>query len=156
MQACLISRNNQSGAVLLVGLIMLLLLTIIGLSSIRGADLQERMAGNLRDRNLAFQSTEAALRMGETIKPPPATWTDLQWVADAIEVPTNTLDGVSASPFYVIEQIIVPLKDANPGSGVDQESTDKLGGNSEYYRLTAKGVGGTAGSQIILQSTYRR
>lgn len=58
-------HNYQRGAVLIVGLIMLLLLTVIGLASIRGTDLQERMAGNMRDHNLAFQAAEASLRAGE-------------------------------------------------------------------------------------------
>lgn len=57
--------SQQRGAVLIVALIMLLLLTIIGLSSMRGTSLQENMAGNMRDSNLALQASEAALRKGE-------------------------------------------------------------------------------------------
>ena len=56
---------KQRGAVLIVALIMLLLLTIIGLSSMRDTSLQENMAGNMRDSNLALQASEAALRQGE-------------------------------------------------------------------------------------------
>ena len=44
----------QRGAVLLVTLVMLLLLTLIGLAGMRLASLEERMAGNLRDRQIAF------------------------------------------------------------------------------------------------------
>ncbi len=57
--------TQQRGAVLIVALIMLLLLTVIGLSSMRGTSLQENMAGNMRDSNLALQASEAALRKGE-------------------------------------------------------------------------------------------
>lgn len=57
--------QRQEGAVLIVALIMLLLLTIIGLSSMRGTSLQESMAGNMRDGSLALQASEAALRKGE-------------------------------------------------------------------------------------------
>lgn len=59
--------QKQQGAVLIVALIMLLLLTIIGLSSMRGTVLQENMAGNMRDSNLALQASEAALRKGEQV-----------------------------------------------------------------------------------------
>ncbi len=59
--------HHQRGAVLIVALIMLLLLTIIGISSMRGTTLQERMAGNLRDDSLAFQASEAAMRQGEAV-----------------------------------------------------------------------------------------
>ncbi|MNO63224.1 hypothetical protein D3C76_539230 [compost metagenome] len=56
---------SQRGAVLLVALVMLLLLTIIGLAGMRGANLEERMAGNLREQMISFQASEAALRAGE-------------------------------------------------------------------------------------------
>lgn len=52
---------------MIVALIMLLLLTIIGLSSMRGTSLQENMAGNMRDGNLALQASEAALRKAEEV-----------------------------------------------------------------------------------------
>lgn len=61
----LYASKQQQGAVLIVALIMLLLLTIIGLSSMRGTSMQESMAGNMRDSNLALQASEAALRKGE-------------------------------------------------------------------------------------------
>lgn len=57
--------QKQRGVVLIIGLIMLLLMTIVGLAAIRGTGLQESMAGNMRDRNLSFQAAEAGLRVGE-------------------------------------------------------------------------------------------
>ena len=57
--------QQQSGAVLIISLIMLLLLTLIGASSMQTSSLEEKMAGNLRDRNLAFQAAESALRDAE-------------------------------------------------------------------------------------------
>jgi type IV pilus assembly protein PilX len=59
-------HEAECGAVLLVSLVMLLLLTLIGLAGMRMVQLEERMAGNLRDRQMAFQAAEAALRAGET------------------------------------------------------------------------------------------
>jgi len=56
---------QQSGAVLIVSIIMLLLLTLIGASSIQTSSLEEKMAGNLRDRNIAFQAAESAIRDAE-------------------------------------------------------------------------------------------
>lgn len=58
--------NRQHGLVLIVGLVMLLLMTIIGLSAIRGSNLQELMVGNMRERNQAFQTAEAGLRVAES------------------------------------------------------------------------------------------
>ncbi len=59
------SPLTQRGAILVVSLIMLLLLTIIGLAGMRTTSLEEKMAGNSRDRALAFQSAEAALSIAE-------------------------------------------------------------------------------------------
>ncbi|MGH8351987.1 MAG: pilus assembly PilX family protein [Pseudomonas sp.] len=59
------SIRKQSGAVLLVCLVMLLILTMIGVASMSNSTLQERMAGGVRDYNVAFQAAEASLRAGE-------------------------------------------------------------------------------------------
>ncbi len=172
--------NRQKGAVLIVGLIMLLLLTIIGLASIRGSELQERMASNTRDKNLAFQAAEAGVRAGEifltkttlpafngsglyqdlnkvgSATPAPGAWSASQWATNSIKLPDNTLKGLADQPRYAIEKIIVAAAAANPGSGADIESLDKMGGSSEYYRVTSRGLGGTENAEVIIQSTYNR
>ncbi len=56
---------RQEGMVLVVGLVMVLLLSIIGLAAIRGSGLQEAMAGNMREKNMAFQAAESSLRVCE-------------------------------------------------------------------------------------------
>lgn len=58
-------KSRQRGMVLIVSLVMLLALTLLGLAAMQNSSLEERMAGNTRAENLAFQSTEAALRAGE-------------------------------------------------------------------------------------------
>ena len=58
-------KTQQSGVVLIISLIMLLLLTPIGVTGMQVTGLEEKMAGNYRDQSLAFQSAEAALRVGE-------------------------------------------------------------------------------------------
>lgn len=56
---------RQQGIVLFTALIMLVIMSILGISSIRGIALEERMTGNAYDQSLAFQAAEAALRAGE-------------------------------------------------------------------------------------------
>lgn len=60
-----IKRRGQSGAALLVALVMLLISTLIGLASIRGTTLNEKMSSNMYDRSIAYQAAEAALLAGE-------------------------------------------------------------------------------------------
>jgi len=57
--------QRQSGFALIVGLVVLVLLTLIMLMALRMASLEERMAGNLRNQNIAFQAAESALREAE-------------------------------------------------------------------------------------------
>lgn len=56
---------HQNGSALIISLLFLLILTILGVAGIQTTSMQERMSGNMRDRNMAFQATEAALRGGE-------------------------------------------------------------------------------------------
>lgn len=70
---------RERGAALMVSLILLLILTLLGLSSVQNTTLQERMAGNYRSSVVAFEAAESALREGETgvdgylLRPTPST-----------------------------------------------------------------------------------
>lgn len=57
-----VPRHLQQGASLVVGLIFLVAVTLLGVIAMKNTVLQERMAGSVRDRSLAFQAAEAALR----------------------------------------------------------------------------------------------
>ena len=59
-------RNGERGAVLAIGLVVLLALTLIGTSSINSVRLDERMTMNAQNRSMAFQGAEAGLIQCET------------------------------------------------------------------------------------------
>ncbi len=56
---------SDSGFALVTGLVLLVIVTLLGITSVRTVALQERMAAGSFDRNLALQAAEAALRQGE-------------------------------------------------------------------------------------------
>ena len=56
---------KQSGVVLITGLIFMVILTMIVLAVLRSGSLEERMAANARNRQLAMQAAEAVLRDAE-------------------------------------------------------------------------------------------
>lgn len=56
---------RQQGAVLFVSLLLLLVMTLLTVAAMQTTTLEESMAANLRDRNLAFQAAESALRDAE-------------------------------------------------------------------------------------------
>lgn len=57
----------QRGAALITVLLLLLIMTLLGLASLRSGLLEERMSGNLNDRGIGFQTAEAALREAEAV-----------------------------------------------------------------------------------------
>lgn len=59
--------QNQRGAVMVIALLLLLVLTVLGVAGMSTTSLEERMAGNSRDREIAFQAAETALREGEAL-----------------------------------------------------------------------------------------
>lgn len=57
--------RQQGGYVLLLGMILILVMTVFGVFAMKGSIMQERMAGNNRDYNVAFEASEMGLRWGE-------------------------------------------------------------------------------------------
>ena len=163
---------RQDGMVLITGLIFMVVLTLIVVASMRTTLLEERMAGNARDTDLAFQAAEAALRAGEEVlnsdlleeftSTSPAYlsvdtrmdtyWRDTHdWSADA-EAVTGTITGVSAAPRFVIEELR-PI----PAAGNESETFKPLLDSSIFiFKVTARGVGGNPSTVVVLQSTYQR
>ena len=58
--------QRQGGIALVMALILLLVLTMISVASVQSTSLEEKMSANERDRQLALQSAEAGLRLGES------------------------------------------------------------------------------------------
>jgi type IV pilus assembly protein PilX len=74
------SRAEQSGATLVVGLVMLLVLTVIGVSGMNTATMEVTMAGNAQFQQDAFQMAETAIdipiaqRSYTTVAPTVLNW----------------------------------------------------------------------------------
>lgn len=58
--------RHNAGAALAISLVFLLVLGLLGLAATRMSIMQERMAGNVRESNQAFQAAESTLREIET------------------------------------------------------------------------------------------
>ena len=157
-----INRKGQVGVVLIISLIMLLLLTIIGLSGMQTTVLEEKMTGNSRDQNLAFQSAEAALRAGE------AKIESLWNVGNgSIQIFCNGTAGL----FSRVPGCVNPEPDsAAPVTWTDNRKS--IASNTGRYFITytgafnsapptpimfvvtAKGSGSQSSTQVILRSYY--
>ncbi|WPO99330.1 PilX N-terminal domain-containing pilus assembly protein [Pseudomonas sp. HR96] len=157
-----LSCRQQSGLVLVVALIFLLLVTLIGVSSMQNATMQEKMAGSVTLKNLSFQLAEATLRVGENavasstykltqcsgaaacLPPPDSTSTTLSagtgtngvlWIAN------STGDG-----FYGVQNIGTTSDAVNAPANCAASAT--------LYRITAVGISGI--SRTVLESVYAK
>lgn len=173
------SRQRQQGAALLMGLVLLLIMTLLGISSMRSTTLQERMAGAMHDQNLALQTAESALRAGEqelvstvTLDFTQTGWYDSNESEDRPDWKNNATDtghvgkkGVvthepndvnwTNPPQFFVERIPVVAADSSQGGSM------ALGDgtvNTEYdmYRIVARGFGNNTRSVVVVESTYRR
>jgi Tfp pilus assembly protein PilX len=57
------NRQNQRGAALITALVLLVILTMLGLSSMSTNTMEERMAANSQEKNRAFQAAESGLEL---------------------------------------------------------------------------------------------
>jgi type IV pilus assembly protein PilX len=165
-----IPRNQQAqhGAVLILALIFMVLLMILATGAVNTVVLEERMAGNMRDKNLSLQAAEATLAMAEkylaatpslddsggnypltsTRKPlgdpgRSAYWTTFSWNAKTATEATVALSGVATTTHYLIEQLPPPADAFSEGP-------------TEAYRITVRAVGGSASALTMLQAIYTR
>lgn len=177
------SRSNafrQHGVTLVVALMLLIAVTLLGLASMRGTGMQERMSANLYDRAIAFQAAESALREAETLlasgtagpfdgtvaglfgKPDPAgsgfknRWDNsaTAW-ASAITWWTAADAGTRAraagAPQYIIEDL--GMWPSTPDCDtVTTIASDCL---KPRYRITARSAQVAGRPVVLLQTTYR-
>ncbi|HEY7760262.1 MAG TPA: PilX N-terminal domain-containing pilus assembly protein [Burkholderiales bacterium] len=57
--------TKQRGAILIISLMFMVVLTMLALTTMGGITLEERMSGQFRDLNVAFQAAESGLRDAE-------------------------------------------------------------------------------------------
>lgn len=181
------SRDNlksprlQNGAVLAVSLLILVVLTIIGVSSMTTTSLEEKMSGNFRDRQIAFNAAEAALSHAENFinasinsasvfdgtnglyasytGPSSGNVFDSSWWTGtayrALPITgTNSVSEVNTQPRYTIEHRgeIGELEGTSVNLGGYGESTG--GGEITGFRITVRATGLTDNSVVYLQSYY--
>lgn len=174
--------NRNTGVALFISLVLLLVLTILGVSVVQTTSLEIRMARNEHDALLAFEAAESALRDAEALIEGttstvafndagagglwdlpeltdgnrwenPAVWTD----GRTIVAPTS-VDAVASQmqPRYMVEHIASVQRDEN---AYQQENQYNGGGSAdsvEVFRVTALGFGGSPNARVMLQTTYGR
>ena len=170
------NQVRQQGVALFLSLVLLLVLTIVGVSSVQTTSLEVRMTRNHNDRTIAFQAAESALRDAEAVLWALPTAVDFDtpdgrytvadfkqeehwrgdiWSGAGSIVAATDVEGAIEQPRYIIENLGPVINEENAymlddpyGAG----GPDRI----EMFRVTARGVGGTTAAQVFLQSYVGR
>ena len=168
--------TSQAGSALIISLIVLVILTMLGVTGMRSSVLEEKMAGNLRDSQLAFQAAEATLREAEQYidsnivsttnfdtngsdglynKSVINLWDNINWDStDSLEYTSfDSSYEINTPPRYIIQHLSTQIND------VDELNLDNYGqgtgsGRIEMFLITARATGSSGNSVVMLQTTY--
>lgn len=160
----------QQGAALIIGLLLLLAITLLAVSSMRGTTLQEKMAANLYDRELIFQIAEAGVREAEGILASPTEVSALLTRPGFYDVPVassaerwldtstswanasvNIQQLAGGTPQYIVEYM--GYSPSPPGC--DRGTRIPQNCLAETFRITSR-VNMPDRASVMIQTLYRR
>jgi type IV pilus assembly protein PilX len=162
-------RKRQSGMVLFVALVLLLILSMIGVTVARMQTVEERMARNENNRQLAAQAAEAALRNAEATlgnAPPVGTFANdtggyyvLSPTAGSM-IPTLNWTAAATATYTGPSLNLVPTPVQSPKiamelMGYGAVPGDDLSNPPPTYRVTVQGINADGTPSVLLQSIYR-
>lgn len=143
MRRNLTSLPKQQGAALAIGLILLVIITLMGYTGMKGTILQEKMAAGLHNRTLANSGANSAVRQGESFL------YNLVDQTNGINV-KGTPNGVFNNLYSLLTDIEDPTSPMNPVLvNFLKRNWDSSDGTEHDYDFTA--VGGNGGLNAIPQ-----
>jgi type IV pilus assembly protein PilX len=167
--------HRQQGVALVMSMAFLLILTLIGITAMNTSALEERMTGNMVDKNYALQAAESALLTGElTVRglvgvslplPPdpndgfhvPSTTLTPRWYEVGIWTGTDNISYAGLTKVATQPKFIIEYMDQVP-TGHDVTGGEGYGGSGspdlEVFRITARGTGSSDNAVSMVQSTY--
>ena len=173
------TKQKQRGTVLVLSLIILSILTLVAVTGMQSSINEEKMSGNLRNHELAFQAAEGATRIAfntidgwvnisditgtdgllleETAEPDYKS--SATWATAGAYTPTTAIGNgkLAAVPKFVIKY--VDNRDpCNEQNGLTATGTKQPipPCPSDIYRVTGHGTGLTADTTVTIQAYYGR
>jgi len=160
-------RKHQSGVVLFVALMLLLILSMIGVTVARMQTVEERMARNDNNGQRAAQAAEAALRNAETVlgnAPTVGTFAGDTAGYYAVSPTTGSLipslnwnDPTKVASYTgpALTTVPTPPRVAMELMGYGAVPGDDLSSAPPTYRVTVQALNAEGNPSVMLQSIYR-
>ena len=170
-QLKLLMHNKQTGAALVTSLIMLMIMTLISVPSIETTIIEEKMAGNMQEEDLAFQAAESALRDAEQylIENVNGISTFDEICTGGLCYTTDSSGGlwgfdrpdldadVNAQAIAYTAESLSGIPDKNQPRYLIEGKKILPAGSSTWkyiYRITAIGYGQSSDSKVVLEEVY--
>jgi type IV pilus assembly protein PilX len=173
--------KSQHGAVLIIALLLLVMIMMLGIPAVTTNMLNERMSGNTRQRDLAFQAAEHALQEADAfMSTQTAAALDLQFDPNSdsncadhangflcngeshdndAAYWRNTFAWGTASNYRTPTNALATGLVASQPRYVVEKMPDVTDGTppttKKYYRITARGLGQDSDAIVILQAMYQ-
>lgn len=155
------ARTRTEGFSLVVVLVFMMVIMMLGITAMQASGLQERMASHSRDRAIAFQAAETALRAGEQYSRNLAGLGGSSTCADAFCTLNDSPDlysyGWSDSKSSEISTTLTsPRLAQKPRFFVNVAGVVRRSGNPDGpgYRISAHATGYSSTTSVTLQSVY--
>lgn len=147
--------NRQRGIVLVVGLVFLLVLTILGVTALRTTTLEERMAGNLMSKTMAFQDAEAAIASYlNTLND--RTNTSISLSTQQACNPDETLDNLSHNDSDTMSNTTCPRYLGNSAVARQTDTADGSQTGLSHFRIESRSVTRSNANVLIHQGIALR
>lgn len=168
--------HPQRGTALVIAMLFLVILGMLGVTTMTATTLEERMAGNTRDRDIAMQAAEAALRDAErdltNTNPAYRVIKRPSFVAACTgglcllppNAPLGNLTDVTKSSFYGQFTGEIPIQGpvSQPRYMIElltalppQVPVPPANNEVRNFRITARGVGKNNNTVVILQTVFQ-
>ncbi len=140
------TRAKQRGAVLVLALVLLMILTVLGISGMTTATLELTMAGNAQFYQQAFQAAETGLAIAIARRD-----FDAAIGGAGIVLPPTTLgDGSSSVQAVTTFQMATPIPDRAFSLGIGADATVQ----AFHFNVVAEGTGPRNAKSTHTQSLY--
>ncbi|HTD02242.1 pilus assembly PilX family protein [Undibacterium sp.] len=176
---CSPHHRKDRGIALITALLILVMLTLLAVSMFRGYGLQQKIAGNVREKTRAFEAAQSALQYGEwwlgqgapgigatcTGTVTVSSTANMRTCANALTTPSDPTSWSSAliytPPAMQVSSTGGTATDGNSNADINYSAAPQLNisyiglspsGQQALYSVTGAGFGGRNNTVAVVQS----